>query len=394
MLTARMALAFGVWVVPAFVFGCSFSPTLPLNKIVCSGPQDCPTDYPACAAGACVKAVAADAATDARAAGNDATVDQTDTPSSDVASEGGQGTGGPAGTGGQAGTGGPVGTGGQAGTGGQDAAVDQPPDAAEVAPPDWPVCTPPSGVIDLSTGLIVYLQLDEDSGNPTINDSSVNHLVTTVNALLGGASWVSGRFGSGLSLHGGTNGAWISVEGTDTSAVNKISDGITVSAWAKFPVGSPPDGSLLSRRAAGPKGYLYRFSVAGGQLRAQLHTANGTNVDLTANQPLPTDGRWMHLAMTYTDTGPTPGVELFVNGDTFGRVSFALQFGAEETALLMGGDEDPAAVMPATAITNRFAGALDELAVYNLALSATQMKALACGAQPAVVTAKAMVGTR
>ncbi|HEY2903661.1 MAG TPA: LamG domain-containing protein [Polyangia bacterium] len=343
-----------------------------------------------CAAGVCVKATSvADAATDFPSAGNDAPRDQTDAPPLDVASldvagpdvasldVAGPDVAAPD-------------VAGQGGSGGQDTAVDQSPDVVEVPPPDWPVCTPPSGVIDLATGLIVYLQLDENSGNPTINDSSTDHLFTMVNALAGGASWVSGRFGFGLSLNGGTDGAWISVEGTDTSAVNKISDGITVAAWAKFPVGAQPNGSVLSRRAAGPKGYLYRFSVADGRLRAQLHTANGSNVDLTANQPLPTDGRWMHLAMTYTDTGPTPGVEMFVNGESFGRVLFALQFGAEETALLMGGDEDVTAVMPADVVINRLGGALDEMAVYNLALSATQVKALACGARPAVLTATAM----
>src|ERR1700733_14710998 len=98
MLRARTTFAFGIWAAPVFVFGCSFSPTLPTDKIICSGPQDCPTDYPVCAAGACGRpASAADADTDVPSAGNDATVDQTDAPPPDGAGQDGAGQDGSSG---------------------------------------------------------------------------------------------------------------------------------------------------------------------------------------------------------------------------------------------------------------------------------------------------------
>jgi hypothetical protein len=260
---------------------------------------------------------------------------------------------------------------------------------AEVPPPEWPICTAPGGG-DLGTGLVVYLPLDDATSNPVIADRSANHIFTMVNNLEQGAAWVTGRFGDALSLAGGAGGGWIAVGGTPPSpALNKIVDGLTLSVWVKFSAGTPPpDGVLLARRAAGPRGYLQRISISAGTLRAELHTKNGSHADLSGNRPLPTDGKWMHLGVTYNDSGQ--GLELFVNGESFGKQQFALQFGPEETLLTMGAAEDAMAVAPEMTVIDRLAGKIDELAVYGRALSADQIKALACGARPEMTTMKIM----
>ena len=286
----------------------------------------------------------------------------------------------PAGSGGAPGTGGMV-QGGAGGTGGMDidAAADLPTEAP--APPDWPVCTPPPNV-DLDSGLVVYLQLDDVGTNPMITDSSANHLSTMVTGLPTAASWTAGRFGGALALSGGADGGWAAVGATLASepALNMIINGLGLSVWTKFAPGTPPDGVLLSRRQSGAHGYLYRISVSGGKLRVELHTTNGTAADVSGNRALPIDGHWMHLGVSYDVTAAT--IELFVNGDSFGTFSFSLPFPAELTALLIGGEENATAAMPTTTIDRRLTGTLDEVAVYSRALTADQVKALACGARP------------
>jgi len=302
--------------------------------------------------------------------GGDGVVDLgVDQPSGDL---------GPDGAGVAMGTGGQGGVGGAAGMG-PDAAGDLALEAPQ--PPDWPVCAPPANA-DLDTGLLVYLQLDDGGSNPMITDSSTNHLPTTVTGLPTGASWTAGRFGSALALGGGVDGGWVAIPPTTTSdpVLNNIVGGFSLSVWAKFPPGTPPDGVLLSRRYAGPHGYLYRISVSTGLLRVEFHTTNSTHADVSGNRLLPTDGRWMHLGVSYDVTAAE--IQVFVNGESFGKFTYALSFPAELTALLIGAEENATAAMPMTTIDGRLMGSLDEVSVYNRALTADQMKALACGARP------------
>jgi hypothetical protein len=364
--------------------GCSFSPHLASGKIECTfAQQDCPARFPYCFAGTCHSSALSDdgGGSGGSVSGDGAVVDQSGPADQmvppDAATD-------------------------RAGVDGDrvvdvaadlavDLAVDHGADRGptdvpvEVGPPpDWPVCTPSSaGDVLLSKGLIVYLRLDEGTGNPALNDSSPNNIGVVANNLSGGATWVSGRFGKGLSLAGGENGAWIAVGGTPLSpALNAITDGLSVSLWAKFPPGTPKDGVLLSRRFAGALGFLYRISVSGGSLRFEIYTTNGNHADYTGNQKLPTNGKWMHIAATYSDTGVVPGLNLYVNGGSHGMQMYGLQLTTENTLMLVGAAETPTAPMPENTVAQRLLGALDEVAVYNRPLNLDEIQALSCGAQP------------
>jgi hypothetical protein len=343
--------------------GCTFSPRIPAGKIACAITGDCPGEM-ICLGALCQSRVGnvivlPDAAADADTAADSSPEaappdgagprDQSAelAPSTDAAGD-------------------------------RDAKTDEPPNPAD-ATSDGPNC-PPSG--DLTTGLVAFMPMDDGGRNPVISEQSPNHIMAVVSNLDNGTSWVPGRFGSGLSLSGGTSSGWITLGGTPVSStLNTIIDGFSFSLWVKFPKGTPADGVLISRRAAGAKGYLYRISVSGGRLRAQLHTTNGSHADLTANQALLTDGNWMHVGGAYGDVGQ--GLEIFVNGDSVGKDPlFALQLGAENTPVLFGGAEDPLALFPATTIIDHLRGALDDVAIYSRVLPPSAFKALFCGVRP------------
>lgn len=248
---------------------------------------------------------------------------------------------------------------------------------------EWPLCAGP-GAPQLADGLLLYLRLDESGLDPVLSDSSSNKLSTTVSGLdSGGASWVgNGRRVGGLALAGGANGGWVSIGGTNT--LNDAASGFAFSAWVRFPPGRPNNGVIAARRAEGPFGYLYRISVADGRLRAQLHTSNGFNADQIGNQLLPTDGRWMHVTVSYEINGV---LGLFVNGTPYGAMRFGLQLGPENTPLIIGGAENvtrpaPGGLTTGLPIVDRMAGALDEVAFYKRPLTSIEVMALACGASP------------
>jgi hypothetical protein len=382
--------------------GCKFSPGLPEGEFRCDQSTTCPQGLSVCFEGLCYSTNPAGGGTGGRSGtGGNGGGGQGGAMSSTPGGNGGSGSGGGGGSsGGDALSPTDAGSNPDLSAPKPDVAVDRPSsDAApamdaipvhdvrppmEVATPvDWPECTPPAAP-NLPLGLLAHLRLDESGTSPVLADSSPNKLDATATGLgAGGATWVSGRLRGALSLTGGVNGGSVKVGGTHL--LNSAYEGFTFSTWARFPQGTPGNGVIASRRAEGPYGYLYRISVAGGRLRVQLHTANGSNADLTSDQVLPTNGRWMHIAVVYATI---PGsVALFVNGASFGSVKFSLQLGPENTPLVIGGAESivrppPGTIPPPITIIDRLPGALDEVSFFRRALTAPEVMALACGTLP------------
>ncbi|HEY0715398.1 MAG TPA: LamG domain-containing protein [Polyangia bacterium] len=378
--------------------GCTFSPSFPDGKILCSFEASCPVGLHCADDGRCYRVA----------------------PSGSGGAVGGAGMGGRGGSGGlstpgsggsgRGGAGGSVGidamtpvdgaSPAEVGVPTPDAAVDRPlevappvdanPPPPDVQPPmevsqpvDWPICLSVPMTPGLATSLLVHLRLDEEGGNPVATDTSPNKVEAMVSGLPDAAKRISGRLGRGLALTGGANGGYVRVN--STNVLNQAYDGFGFSAWLKFAPAKPGDGVIASRRAEGPYGYLYRISVNGGKLRTQIHTANGFKVDFESNQALPTDGRWMHVLVNYAIN---PGyVAMFVNGNPFGSVNSRLQLGPENTPLVFGGAESivrppMGTIPPPVTIIDRLPGAFDEVAFYKRTLTEPEIKALACGVSP------------
>ncbi|HEY0708736.1 MAG TPA: LamG domain-containing protein [Polyangia bacterium] len=373
--------------------GCKFSPRAP------SCAAGCPSSFPFCHDnGLCYADPPSAPGTGGRAGGNGGGAGVMGAGGASVPPVGGSGGGGAS----SSADGGPARDASVDGLpSSPDAPVDRPvdvpptevapvPDArppVEVAPPapvDWPTCATVPAAPALATGLLVHLRLDETGLNPVLTDQSPSKLPASVAVLGSGGSFISGaRFGGGLKLNGGPNGSSISVGGTNV--LNAAYDAFTFSAWLKFAAGKPADGVVASRRAEGPYGYLYRISISDGRLRVQIHTANGSNANFASDQPLPTDGRWMHVAVTYAIN---PGqVAIFVNGAAYGAVKFSLQLGPENTSLIVGGADSivrppQGTIPPPITIIDRLAASFDEVSFYKRALTPVEVMAIACGVSP------------
>jgi hypothetical protein len=111
----------------------------------------------------------------------------------------------------------------------------------------------------------------------------------------------------------------------------------------------------------------------------------------TTRRPMPATGdRWFHLAAVHRDDG---GTRLYLDGLEIGKSTWSRRvlLGGGDTPLMIGGGinspnpED---------VTELFEGALDELVLYERALSVDEIAALAARKQPPVTTAPTVTAAR
>lgn len=260
----------------------------------------------------------------------------------------------------------------------------------QTATPSWMVCPSVPAAPD-ATGLVLLLHLDEGPGQIDLVDACASKLEAALHPDDPAVSWIPGRSGMAVVLPGGTPGAWIAATGQPTPvALNAIADQFSISLWVRFIDGKAADGVLVSRMAAGSRGYLYKLAIEKNYLRAGLYTTNGYHADLVSDQTLPEDGSWIHVAMTYRDLGdganPT-GVRLFVNGVPFGQQTFGLPIGPENTPLIIGAAQDTSHPTVDNVVVGQLKAAIDEVLIYRRALNVAEIKALACGALPSPTVA-------
>ena len=190
---------------------------------------------------------------------------------------------------------------------------------------------------------------------------------TNDGALHNGASFAPGMVGQGFSFDGVDDFLLVS-----PSANLNITGDVTVDLWTQRSVfGSEIGPETLISKGAGyipqdePSVYIYKFN--NDELRFTFERSNGTNVDL--NGPFITDSDFHHIA--YVRTGNTH--KTYVDGFIVNSASFTgspgdttglpLSIGAQ----LHGG---------ANVYTSFFGGIIDEVEIFNRALSDVEIQAI------------------
>ena len=201
-----------------------------------------------------------------------------------------------------------------------------------------------------SDGLIAAYSFDEGSGS-TLADESGNGNSGSIS----GASWTTaGKTGGALSFDGVND--WVTIA---DSAVLDATRAITLEAWVK-------------PSAAGPQWRTVLFKQHGAGMAYSLYASEDTNRpvgqvnvdDVERNAPgapLALNG-WTHLAATYDDAT----LRLYVNGTLASSLSVNGSIPASTGPLRIGGNS----------VWNEwFAGQIDDVRIYNRALTATELKA-------------------
>jgi len=204
-------------------------------------------------------------------------------------------------------------------------------------------------------GLAGWWKLDEISGL-TAEDSSCNGNNGTLTNMAGD-EWTTGQLDGALEFDGSND--YVNV---DDAASLDITNAITVMAWIKP---SNPSGNWQSIVANSPTGgqYNYWFYLESNALKLSVYSSTYPN--LIVSNAISAANAWYHVAFTALDGSTT---KIFVNGNEVGSRTA----GTEHWA---GGYTTISDLRPSRNIC--FAGTIDDVRIYNRALSAEEIEELA-----------------
>jgi hypothetical protein len=198
-----------------------------------------------------------------------------------------------------------------------------------------------------ATGPVASYGFEEASGSAATDQSGNNN-----NGTFTGATRVAGKFGNGLSFNGTTGAVTV-----PDSASLDLTTGMTLEAWVN-PTALTGWRTAVLKETAGDLAYAL-YASDGTRPVGIAYAATKAYSSGTAALPLNT---WTHLAATYD--GAT--VRLFVNGTLAASAAATGPISVSSAPLRIGGN---------SVWGEYFAGTIDEVRVYNRALSQTEIQA-------------------
>lgn len=202
-------------------------------------------------------------------------------------------------------------------------------------------------------GAVCILLLDEGKGN-LANDLSENKNNATIEGV---PKWVDGKYGSALEFDGVTGCAKV----PDSDSLDLTKD-ITIMAWLKR-FGTYPNMGFVTKVTFGTNNRSYELALNNDSPRFGFTTDGTANTwnTVIAKSVVP-EKEWTHATGTYD--GKT--MKVYVNGELSSSKSVALNIFSGNSAL---------ALARHGADAQYFKGVIDEVAIFNRALSDSEIKA-------------------
>jgi glucose/arabinose dehydrogenase len=208
------------------------------------------------------------------------------------------------------------------------------------------------------TGLVAAYSFDEGTG-PTIGDSSGNGLTGTIT----GATWTTtGKYGKALSFNGSTDFVDLG-----NPVPLQITGSMTWSAWV-YPTGTPADdGQIIAKSSGQGGGWQFKTSPDTGPhtFGVGISSSATANVQRYSNTVRALD-TWYYVTGVYNAGAQT--LDIYVNG-------------VLDNGVLRGGPIPSSQVDSTQGVTIGrrsggfyFQGTIDELRIYNRALSAAEVQ--------------------
>jgi chitodextrinase len=202
------------------------------------------------------------------------------------------------------------------------------------------------------SGLVAAYGLNEGSGTAVTDLSGRGNSGTA-----SGTTWsASGKYGKALSFNG--TGSVVTIP--DAASLD-LTTGMTLEAWVNpSALGTVPSSwrTVLYKEQTGGMVYaLYANNGSGARPAGQVNIGGEQNVVGSAQLPL---NAWTHLAVTYDGAS----LKLYVSGTQVGSKAQSGSIPVSNSSLKLGGN---------TVWGEYFAGLIDEVRVYNRALSPAEI---------------------
>ena len=215
-------------------------------------------------------------------------------------------------------------------------------------------CVPDCGSGD-TANLVSYWTFEDASGTTVTDSRGANS-----GSIYGSSTWTpSGKVGWGLS---NVSGGGVSI--VDDPSL-RITGDITLEAWVYRTAGGNGMEAIINR--ADPAYYMYRRSYA---LDANAEFEIGVGNDdypVWAGREETPFGQWLYLVGVYDgSSNPSGGLRLYLNG---ALVRFEAKTGNMRTS------GDHVRIGQYSVINQYFVGTIDEVAIYDRALSANEVAA-------------------
>lgn len=211
----------------------------------------------------------------------------------------------------------------------------------------------PFAAADFSQGLVLHHPYDEGEGALAADLSGNGH-----DGEISNPEWTDGKFGKALKFGGEGSDVFVTVESTPVLNVNEC----TFMAWVNADhwngtrqiVGKSVHGGCSGRTQ-------YGLFSEGGVFKLRFETESG-RADISTD--LPPVGEWVHVG--FTNDGST--AKIYVNGEAVVEGAVPGTLNANDDPWRIGQDCER--------LNYVFAGAIDEVRLWNRALSAEDIAAL------------------
>jgi RNA polymerase sigma factor (sigma-70 family) len=245
------------------------------------------------------------------------------------------------------------------------------PSFARPAPGD---AAPAHARAELNRGLSAYFRFDDGYGSTSARDLSMFGRDCRMHQLDPNGAWTEGQLGGALDVGRGFLECPQPAELVDDSAE------LSVSAWVRLEAARNELVAVVARQVAETSEDHFILGVVhGGQLKMRSDLWK-TRVTANPRRRVPLQ-RWTHVGFTRAADGT---VRLYMNGSEIARTS--QRYGGRPASaapvyapLTIGAGIDGPNL---TRLAQKLPGAVDEVAIYDRALTPGEMAALAHGEQP------------